>query len=139
MLTPASNETACRTVLDYLRAMEARDLDAAQGFLAAGAVLVFPGGRRLTSVHEVAAGSARRYRHVAKTIDRCEAWPTADGISVLVTGTLYGEWADGERFDGIRFMDLFDLADGRITGQYVLNETAEIAIKRNSGDLGSGS
>ena len=41
---------------------------------------------------------------------------------MLIAGTLHGEWLDGSRFEGIRFVDLFDLRDGRIWRQQVWND-----------------
>jgi hypothetical protein len=41
-------------------------------------------------------------------------------------GTLHGVWLDGTPFEGIRFIDRFELADGRIQRQDVWNDMAEV-------------
>jgi hypothetical protein len=116
----------------YLAAMERRDMDAAAALIDEMRLeLVFPGDRRFTHLDEVVANSGSRYRHVGKTIQTRDAWDTDDGVRVLITGTLSGEWPDGTAFAGIRFADLFDLRDGRIIRQQVWNDTAE---RRRSGE-----
>jgi len=56
-----------RTVLDFLAAMERRDLPAAEVFLAEGFEMRFPGSPVMTTLSELLAWSAPRYRSVRKT------------------------------------------------------------------------
>ncbi len=118
---------AIRRVVDFLRTMERRDLDAARAFLAPGFTMCFPGGHEMTRLEQLVERSARRYRHVAKdfeTLDACEA----DGrVVVFCAGRLHGEWADGTPFSGIRFVDRFELRDGLIVRQDVWNDVAAVA------------
>lgn len=111
--------------LDYLQAMERRDLDAAAACLADAPTLTFPGGRVFGSAAEIAQNSSGRYRFVGKRIARCDAWPGDGATCVLVSGTLYGEWPDGAAFEDIRFVDRFDIVDGRILRQDVWNDAGE--------------
>ena len=37
-------------------------------------------------------------------------------------GTLHGEWPDGTAFEGVRFVDRFTIANGKITSQMVWND-----------------
>jgi len=92
----------------YLDAMEARDLKAARSFLAPDFAITFPGGIRMTSLEELIAWSAPRYRFVKKTYGRFDAM----GQLVYCFGTLHGEWPDGTAFAGIRFIDRFALSGG---------------------------
>lgn len=111
-----------RVVLTYLAAMEARDLKAARDCLAASAALHFPGAERMTDLSEVEAWAAPRYVRVTKThhgTDVC-----AGGV-VYLRGTLAGEWPDGTPFAGIRFVDRFEVVDGRIVRQDVWNDIGE--------------
>jgi len=41
---------------------------------------------------------------------------------VFCTGTLHGEWLDGSTFEGIRFVDRFEIADGLLQRQDVWND-----------------
>ncbi len=110
----------------FLRAMEARDLAQARRFLAPGFVMCFPGGREMTRLEELVERSAGRYRSVAKTFERIdEAW-TDLGAVVYCSGTLHGTWNDGTGFDGIRFIDRFEVADGLIVRQDVWNDMGEV-------------
>jgi hypothetical protein len=119
-------DEAREIVRDFLRTMEARDLDRAQGFLAQGFAMCFPGGARMTRLDQLVAHSARRYRNVTKTFDAFEAFADAAHTVVYCRGTLAGEWLDGSRFSGIRFIDRFALdGDGKIVQQDVWNDMAE--------------
>jgi len=115
------------TVLAYLEAMEARDEQTASRLRAADFVMVFPGGVRFRTLAELRAWAGRRYRCVAKTIDH--VWEAADGDRTVVCchGTLHGEWPDGRRLSGIRFIDRFVVAGGRLGRQDVWNDLAEFA------------
>ncbi len=109
-------------VRDYLVAMEARDLDRARAHLAPGFAMTFPGGVAMQSLEELVAWAAPRYRFVRKTYERFDAM----GALVYCFGTLAGEWPDGTAFEGIRFIDRFELAGGRILRQDVWNDMGEI-------------
>jgi 4-oxalocrotonate tautomerase family enzyme len=113
-------------VREFLAAMEARDLDGAAGFLGAGFFMVFPGGRRMSDLAALVAWAKDRYRFVKKSFDSVEAFQ-GDGCAVVYTrGTLSGEWPDGTAFEGIRFIDRFELREGLITRQDVWNDLAEV-------------
>jgi hypothetical protein len=110
----------------FLRAMEERDLEQARRLLAPGFTMCFPGGRAMTQLEELVERSAGRYRSVAKTFERIdEAW-TDDGAVVYCSGTLHGAWNDGTSFEGIRFIDRFEIADGLIRRQDVWNDMGEV-------------
>ncbi|MEM1297837.1 MAG: nuclear transport factor 2 family protein [Pseudomonadota bacterium] len=111
--------------LDFLRALEARDLDRARGMTADGFEMVFPGGVRFADFTDLLTWAAPRYRKIAKRIDRVEEVPLGDSVAVYVAGTLYGERPDGTPFEGIRFIDRFETRAGRITCQEVWNDMGE--------------
>jgi hypothetical protein len=109
----------------FLAALEARDLGAAKALLAPGAVMIFPGGARFETLEQLIEWAAPRYRWVKKTHDHVEALAGDEGGVVYVRGTLFGEWPDGTPFEGIRYIDRFEIADGRITKQDVWNDMGE--------------
>jgi len=116
----------CELVRAYLAAMEARDIDTAQAMLGDGFVMNFPGANGMTTLQELIDWSRPRYRFVKKAYDRFEALQSGDVTAVYSVGTLYGEWPDGTPFEGIRFIDRFELTDGKITRQDVWNDLAEV-------------
>lgn len=117
---------AGQVVRAYLAAMEARDLDRARLCLGPGFSMTFPASALMTTLEELIAWSKPRYRFVKKQIDRVEPVPGAGAATVVYcTGTLYGEWPDGTSFEGIRFVDRFELTGGLITRQEVWNDIAE--------------
>lgn len=114
-----------KIVTGYLAAMEARDIDAAQAALADGFEMVFPGTAPMTSLPELIAWAKDRYRTVRKADQTVEAFHSAGAAVVYVRGTLSGEWPDGSPFDGIRFIDRFEVVAGKIRRQDVWNDIAE--------------
>lgn len=121
----ASHPDASALVRDFLARMEDRALDAARQFLAPGFVMHFPGGAALTRLEELLEWAQGRYQRVAKRIERVEeSW--GDGVTtVYCAGTLHGAWLDGSSFEGVRFIDRFEVADGLIRRQEVWNDLAE--------------
>ncbi len=111
-----------RLVLSYLAAMEARDLDTARACLAPSATLHFPGAAPMTDLSDVVAWAGPRYARVTKTIGGTDVC----GGVVYLHGTLAGEWLDGTPFGGIRFVDRFEVVQGRIVRQDVWNDIAEV-------------
>ncbi len=114
----------------FLALMEARDLDAASALLAPDVEMVFPGDVRFDRLEALVAWSRDRYARVAKRFDRVDTMPADHSAVVVVQGTLYGAWPDGSAFDGIRFIDWFELKDGLIRRQHVWNDLAEMARRR---------
>jgi hypothetical protein len=59
------------------------------------------------------------YREVAKDFDR---WIETDEYAISI-GTLYGVTADGEDFDGVRYVDVCHVEDGKITRLDIYNDS----------------
>lgn len=112
-------------VREFLAALEVRALDKAQAMLGEGFAMTFPGGARMTLLSELMTWSAPRYARITKSFDRVEGLQRGETSIVYCTGTLAGEWLDGTPFDGIRFVDRFEVEKGLITRQEVWNDMAE--------------
>ena len=112
-------------VRDFLARMQARELDAARALLAPGFVMHFPGSAPMTRLEELLDWARTRYQRVGKHIERVEeSW--GDGTTtVYCSGTLHGVWLDGSAFEGIRFIDRFEVAGGLMQRQDVWNDLAE--------------
>ena len=84
------------------------------------AVVTLPGARfeGATAADEMLAWLDPRYGWARKEFDR---WVVADA-NVVCSGTLYGVDADGRPFDGVRFVDVYDVVDGRIERMDVYND-----------------
>jgi hypothetical protein len=118
-----AGEEAIALVRRYLAAMEARDLAAARLCLDPGFRMTFPGGATFDSLEALVAWSRPRYRSVAKRLEGIEL--AQGGAVVWCFGTLFGEWPDGRQFEGVRFVDRFEIRDGRLADQKVWNDLAE--------------
>ena len=117
----------------FLALMEGRKLDAAAALLAPDIEMVFPGGVRFDGLEALIGWARARYNRIAKRIERVDTAPAAGGAVVVVQGVLYGEWTDGAPFDGIRFVDWFELRDGLIRRQHVWNDLADAMQRRAAG------
>jgi hypothetical protein len=116
----------------FLAAIEARDLQAAKALVAPGFTMVFPGNKRHQSLEALFSSSNSRYRKVCKTIEGFDVMEELGRTVVYCYGTLYGEWPDGAPFDGIRFIDRFEIVDGCITAQAVWNDSGEARAERGA-------
>lgn len=123
----AALPVASEQVQKFLAAMQARDLVLAQTFLSPDFSMCFPGGMRMKQLAELVAWGRQRYNAIGKHIEQLdEAW-AGDVAVVHCHGTLFGEWPDGRPFEGIRFIDRFELKGGVIVKQDVWNDLAEHA------------
>ena len=120
----AERVDAAELVQRFLDFMQDRDLDAAARLLAPDFTMRFPGSPVLHRLEELIEFSRGRYRNVAKTYDRFDESWTDDGAIVYCFGTLYGHWLDGSAFEGIRFIDRFEVTNGLISRQDVWNDLA---------------
>ena len=110
----------------YLGLMEARRIAEAEAMLGDGFQMVFPGTGPMTSLQQLIDWAAPRYRFVRKTYEGFDAMQGANSAVVYARGALSGEWPDGRAFAGIRFIDRFEVAGGRIVKQDVWNDIAEV-------------
>ena len=125
--TPArSKPDPIEIVKTYLSAMEARDLETARSLLAPGFEMVFPGTQPMTTLEELIAWSAPRYKHVAKRFEGFETLQShGEAAVVYCRGTLHGVDHDGRAFDAIRFVDRFEIVGDKLSRQDVWNDMAE--------------
>lgn len=116
---------AAASVREFLTLMQSRDLAAAARLLAPDFVMQFPGALPMHRLEQLIDWARGRYQRVGKSFERFdECW--ADEASVVFcSGTLSGLWLDGSAFEGIRFLDRFEVADGLIRRQDVWNDLAE--------------
>ena len=117
---------AAEIVKSYLAAMEARELEAAGAMLGDGFRMTFPGTPPMMALSDLIDWAKGRYRFVGKTTDAVETFRSGDSAVVYVRGTLHGEWPDGRAFEGIRFIDRFEVSGGKITRQDVWNDMGEV-------------
>lgn len=121
-------------VLAYLDAVERRDIPTARQYVCEGELeLMFPGGRRFANLDDALARSSGRYAWISKQITGRDAWESEGSLRVLIMGFLSGEWREGGAFSNVRFVDWFELRDGKIARQHVWNDTGEELISSMKG------
>jgi ketosteroid isomerase-like protein len=121
-------EEAVQLVKRFLRTMEKRDLETAEAMMAPEAEIIFPGGKRFSSQHEMVEASRSRYQWLKKTFDQVDVNQVHDHQVVHVMGTLYGVNRHGAPFSGVRYIDRFIIKDGLIAQQEVWNDLAESGV-----------
>lgn len=112
----------------FLDRLGARDLDKASELVTPDFRMTFPGGQEFTRFEDLMDWAAPRYQSIAKKIDRVEETPLGDMAAVYISGSLYGERPDGTSFEGIRFIDRFQVQGNAIQSQEVWNDLAECGL-----------
>lgn len=120
----AERADASALVRAFLDRMQARDLPAAEQMLAPGFRMTFPGAAPMQRLAQLVQWSRCRYRSVVKDYEGFDESWTVDGAVVYCFGMLRGTWLDGTAFDGIRFIDRFEISEGLIHRQDVWNDMA---------------
>ena len=106
------------------------DPETAGTFMSADVDITFTGGRKFKHPRDATAFNAMRYKWVKKKMERTDVAP-GDGETVVYnTGTLYGEWHDGTKFEGNRYVDRFVVRGGQIVKMDVWNDSAERILVR---------
>ncbi|WP_298984426.1 nuclear transport factor 2 family protein [uncultured Roseibium sp.] len=121
-----------RIVRDYLDASMKPDPDLAATFVADNVVITFTGGRVFKHPSGPTAFNAGRYSWVKKKMDTFDVATGGERTVVYSVGTLYGEWPDGTPFEGNRYVDRFEVEDGKIVRMDVWNDSAERILTRMS-------
>ena len=116
--------TDAEIVTAFLDASMKPDPDTAALYLSPDIQIGFT-ARNFTSPHEASAFNAKRYKWVKKQYEKMDVVEKEDHTVVYSLGTLYGEWPDGTPFEGNRYIDRFEVRNGKITRMDVWNESAE--------------
>lgn len=120
---------ASHLVAQFLECMAARNLEAAQAFLAPEFEMVFPGGQSMRELRALLDWAKPRYQQIAKSnMNFDESWQ-GDKTVVYCRGMLSGIWLDGSAFKDIRFIDRFEVVKGKLQRQDVWNDLAEFRPK----------
>lgn len=130
----ADDAQRARAIVEaFLVASMVPDPETAARYIADDVVIHFTGKTRMAHPSEMAAYNAARYNWVKKDIERYDVAP-GDGETVVYSiGTLYGEWPNGDKFEGNRYVDRFVVKEDKIVKIDVWNDSAERIIKRSAG------
>ena len=121
---------AGRIVEEFLDASMIPDPVRARTYMAPDVKITFTGGRKFDDPAGTAAFNAARYRVVKKKFERTDvvAGGTDEETVVYNTGTLYGQWPNGDPFEGNRYVDRFVVRHGKIVRMDVWNDSAEMLL-----------
>lgn len=130
--TAAHHCVASDVVRTFLEHMQQRDLDGASRLLAPDFTMCFPGGAAMRRLDELLRWAKGRYREITKDFERFDECWTGEGAIVYCSGTLRGTWLGGRTFEGVRFIDRIEVADGLIRRQDVWNDLAEAIAQQRA-------
>ena len=116
----------------FVDALGRRDLDAASAQLGSGFRMTVTGGHVFASPAEFAAFSKGQHRGAKKTTDRYDEIPGEDSTVVYAMGSMAGTWNDGTTFEGVRYVDRFEVAHGKIVDMRVWSDMAEFRPSENA-------
>ncbi len=116
----------------YLEASMKPDPDLAATYVSEDVVITFTGGVVFDHPSGPTAFNKSRYAWVKKRLNRFDECPAEDGTVVYSLGTLYGEWLDGEQFEGNRYIDRFLIRSDKIVTMDVWNDSAERLLHKLS-------
>lgn len=124
--------SAKAVVEEFLRIIMIPDPEGARAFVAPELEIHFTGDRLMRDPRECSAFNASRYKWVKKRFERTDvvAGASADEAIVYNIGTLYGQWPDGEAFEGNRYVDRYVVRQGKIVRMEVWNDSAERMLLR---------
>ncbi len=125
-----TQQTAIHIVKKYLDAMLKHDVIAASEFIHPDAKIVYPGGKIFNAIATLSASSSKKFKTLIKNYERFEGFEQDHHSVVYVLGTLDGTWPDDTSFNGIRFIDRYEITDGRITSQEVWSDSAEFRLAK---------
>jgi hypothetical protein len=128
--TPDATAEAAGIVERFLVASMVPDPETAASFMTPDVAITFTGGRTFKHPRETTAFNAMRYKWVKKKMERTDVSPGSGETVVYNTGTLYGEWHDGSKFEGNRYVDRFVVRGGKIVQMDVWNDSAERILVR---------
>lgn len=123
-------------VNEFLRLIMIPDPQSASRYTAPDMKIIFTGKRPMREPADCTKFNASRYKWVKKSIERTDvvipsAQEAASGETVVYSiGTLYGEWPDGQPFEGNRYVDRYVVKNGLITQMDVWNDSAEWMLVR---------
>ena len=109
-------------ILNYLKAMETRDLELANSFISADFQIICPGNVVFNTLKEFLSWGKIRYRKIGKEIDSLDLSFNGLEACIYCHGTLKGEWLSGKPFKGIRFIDKFQTLNSKIVSQEIWND-----------------
>ncbi|MFT6224473.1 MAG: hypothetical protein ACJA1F_002326 [Paracoccaceae bacterium] len=124
-------DTIKAQILHFLDRQMAGEVHKVADMIAPGCKIIFSGGREFSSPAEISAFNAGRYAWVRKKMERTDVAPCGDNWAVFSIGTLYGAWPDGTEFEGNRYIDRFELENGRIVLWEVWNDSGERLLARH--------
>lgn len=122
----SSNRSARGVAEEIFERMADERRDTIGELLADDVVVTIPGSHfeGPTAAMDLLDSFGGRYEWAAKRFGR---WHETNGIAVS-QGTLYGVDADGEDFEGVRYVDVFEVEDGLVVQWDIYNDLAAEGI-----------
>jgi hypothetical protein len=79
----------------------------------------------MEKLEELLQWASSRYARVSKVYEQFDQCWRGDSVVVYCFGYLQGQWLDGSEIRNVRFIDRFEVVNGKICRQDVWNDLAE--------------
>ncbi|MCB2108288.1 MAG: nuclear transport factor 2 family protein [Rhodobacteraceae bacterium] len=121
--------TPTDVVKQFFDAMSRRDFPGMEAVMAPNFKMTVTGGHVFSHPRDFAARALAQQKSARKTTDRYEEIPSAKGTIVYAMGSMAGEWNDGTTYSKIRYIDRFEIEDGKIVDMNVWSDMSEFRPK----------
>lgn len=121
--------TPTDVVKHFFAAMSKRDFAGMEQVMAPNFKMTVTGGHVFSHPRDFAARSLKQQKSARKTTDKYEEIPTAKGAIVFAMGSMAGEWNNGTPYEKIRYIDRFEIENGKIVDMNVWSDMAEFRPK----------
>lgn len=118
-------ELARQLIERFIHAVNDRDAPKAQACIAEGGRLVFPGPTVFTQVSDFLEWSGPRYERAVYVYGLMEWVTGSDRTVVYAHGEVSGAFADGVKFEGVRYVDRFEITNGLIVSKEVWSDMGD--------------
>lgn len=122
-------KTPTDVVKTFLDAMSRRDFATMESVMAPNFKMTTTGGVVYAHPKDFAAHSSTRQKTAKKTTDHYDEIPSDQGAVVYSIGSMAGLWNDGTPYSGVRYIDRFEIIDGKIVDMNVYSDMAEFRPK----------
>lgn len=124
------SEAARQLILEFIDAVHRGDAQAARCTLAPTYELIFPGPTSFTDVGLIFEWFAKRYSFARYRYGHMEVIESPERMVVYAAGSVEGTLLSGAHFDGVRYIDRFDIVAGKIARKEVWTDMADFLRRR---------
>lgn len=126
----SATELALRSVQEFNRCINTRDLPGAKALAGTPLTLTFPGDLVFTDLDTLFAWLGSRFKQATFAVAHHDAVPDSGVVRIYAQGLMHGALADGFEFAGVRFIDRYWVQDGKIIAKEAWSDMGDLLRQR---------